>query len=513
MKRFLDLHEHKTVGTLSCFDRVLFKGHLPVARPEVMANVMKREGAQIRDFKEFVGRYSAQVADHARQTAAVAGRPVVPVARKDERKEDLAREIAVRDGIADGLVCVITALEPVNSFNVRGTADRGLRLVPGVRKCNCFYYYFLDPALGLLHVRITSWFPFTVQVCVQGHDYVALRLRQEGVGFEQVENAFVRIDDWGRAQEFADELLDFDWTSFLDGYARQANPLLDTLLGGDRYRWVTEQAEYSTDVVFRDPPTLQPLYDELLRHAHLAFGAEDIMGFLGRKLHSAFQGELATFYKRRWPGARVRHQMKGNWLKMYAKHGLIVRVETVINRPYEFKVRRWGKRKGQSVHGWFPMAKGVANFRRYAEVSLSANNRYLDALAVVKDPREARESLAELTAPAVSGGRRCRGFNPLAEPDLALFAAVLKGDHLIQGFRNRHLRELLFGQPADEAEQRRQSARVTRLLRILHAHKLVAKVPRTRCWRVSVAGHRLLPTVIKVQRIEYPEVYDELNAS
>ena len=68
-------------------------------------------------------------------------------------------------------------------------------------------------------------------------------------------------------------------------------------------------------------------------------------------------------------------------MKMYDKHGCVLRVETTINRPYEFKVRRRGIRKGKSVIDWFPMAKGVANLYRYAEISRAANRRYLDALA------------------------------------------------------------------------------------------------------------------------------------
>ncbi len=81
---------------------------------------------------------------------------------------------------------------------------------------------------------------------------------------------------------------------------------------------------------------------------------------------------------------------------MYDKHGSVLRIETVINHPYEFKVRRRGRRKGQEVMGWFPMVKGVANLYRYAEVSLAANGRYLDALAVVDDPAKAQRHIQNL---------------------------------------------------------------------------------------------------------------------
>ena len=70
---------------------------------------------------------------------------------------------------------------------------------------------------------------------------------------------------------------------------------------------------------------------------------------------------------------------------MYDKFGQILRVEVVINRPYLFRVLRWGTRQGRRIRAWFPMAKKVANLRRYAEISRAAAGRYLDALAVVAD--------------------------------------------------------------------------------------------------------------------------------
>jgi len=91
------------------------------------------------------------------------------------------------------------------------------------------------------------------------------------------------------------------------------------------YCWVIEQAEYSTDVLFRNPQALQSLYPRLLRHATLCFSAEDVLTFLGRKLTKLCAGEVLNDFKKRWPGARIKHRMKENWLKMYDKHGCILR--------------------------------------------------------------------------------------------------------------------------------------------------------------------------------------------
>src|SRR5581483_385283 len=112
--------------------------------------------------------------------------------------------------------------------------------------------------------------------------------------------------------------------------------------------WVIDQAEYSTDVLFKGRQALAGLYPRLLDHAALNFSAQDILGFLGRRLHPRFDGEVLTECKKdRWPGARVKHRVKNNWLKMYDKFGCVLRVETVINNPREFKVRRRVVRQGR----------------------------------------------------------------------------------------------------------------------------------------------------------------------
>ena len=52
----------------------------------------------------------------------------------------------------------------------------------------------------------------------------------------------------------------------------------------------------------------------------------------------------------------------------------MLRVETVINDPYEFKVRRRAGRRGRRTLGWHPLPKGVAFLPRYATVSAAAND-------------------------------------------------------------------------------------------------------------------------------------------
>ena len=256
-------------------------------------------------------------------------------------------------------------------------------------------------------------------------------------------------------------------------------------------------------MLFTSRAALRELYVRLLRHATLCLRAEDVLTFLGRKLHGGFAGEIMNDWKRRWPGARVKHWMKGNWIKMYDKHGCVLRVETVINDPYEFKVRRRAGRRGRRTLGWHPLPKGVAFLPRYATVSAAANHRYLDALAVVDDPAPAHRALDRLVQPVRDHhDRSSRAFNPAVAADLALFAAVLRGEHTLQGFRNREVRTQLFG-PTTAADRRR-SAQVSRLVKRLHLRGLVAKIPRSRRWRITQLGHAVLSAAIQLREEAFP---------
>jgi hypothetical protein len=194
--------------------------------------------------------------------------------------------------------------------------------------------------------------------------------------------------------------------------------------------WVTAQSEDSTDLLFKNRQDLCELYPKLLSHSTLCFGAKEVMNFLGRKLSGHFQGEIVSDLSspacRRMGGSRIKHRVKENWLKMYDKSGVVLRVETVINNPEEFHVRKKVTRKGRNQTEWVAMRKGVVWLFRYREVSLTANSRYLDAPAVVDDPTNAKRDLDRVTVRKKdAAGRGCSGFSPLARHDAELFQAVM----------------------------------------------------------------------------------------
>ncbi|TMA71140.1 MAG: hypothetical protein E6J77_26555, partial [Deltaproteobacteria bacterium] len=314
MRKFVAKHATQVTGTLSCFDRLLFKGHLPLGYPHAMEQFLTQRRVLMKDLKAFVLQQAARLKTQAAAAAEHAGRPyeyLASLVRKDQR----ARAIAARDGVTEGLICVFSTVEPCRTFRLAyGHGRPAIR--PVWRKCLFLYFYFLDREFGFCHVRVQTWFPFTVQVYVNGHEWLARQMDKRGLRYRRLENAFLWLEDPGRVQRLADRFAPLPWPAILDRFARQVNPLLRDELAGYRYYWATHQAEYSTDVLFTSRTALRALYARLLRHATLCLRAEDVLTFLGRKLHGRFAGEILNDWKRRWPGARVKHWMKANWIKM-----------------------------------------------------------------------------------------------------------------------------------------------------------------------------------------------------
>lgn len=519
---FLKKHAAKISGVLSCFDRVIFRGYLPICHPRGVLGWLHQHGVKYTDFKTFAPQLAERLLQHGKDTAAAAGRPYRYLPTR-QTKEELARQIAAADGITAGLVCVFSCLETCRTFRLRWGHGRP-QLTGDLRRCTVLYYFYMDEEFGLIHVKLHTWLPLTCQVYVNGHSWLERQLHRRGIAYQAMDNTFVSIADVAAAQRLADGLLRSNWPRRLTAWARRVNPLLADLLRWPdgrpfEYYWVTDQAEFATDVMFRDRQDLSGLYPALLEHATLAFGCEDVLRFLGRKPSPCFKGEVQTERKLlpipehhgRLEGVRVKHVMKTNRLKMYDKAGQVLRIETVINDPTEFRVRRWQTNKqGGRRLAWLPLRKGVAWLWRYAEVGLAANRRYLEALANVDDPSAARALLDRAHRPAAWRSRRRRALAPMSPHDQALFLAVLRGEHHLHGLCNRDLAQRLYGAaPRQPIERRRQSARVTRLIQLLRAHGIVSKVPRRRRYRLTASGERLLLAAVYVRYKHLPKTLSD----
>jgi len=355
-----DRYRDRLAGVLSCYDRIVITGTLPGACfAEGMTKLLRWRGIRIFDYPTFAAELRDRVRAAAATIAAAAGVTIEHIAKSHVRKEAVVAKILAARGDHPGLVHVISAMEACDAYQPwhdKRTHQTFLR--PDSGKCLHYYFYFIDAELGLIYLRVPTWCPFRLQFYCNGHNWLARRLAAAGIGFTMADNAFVKIEDWPRAQALADALSPDALHQILDRYAVQCCPVLDVF--PHAYHWSLMQVEYSTDLVFRSQATLKPLYEQLARQAVLSVKAEHVATFLGRKITPQLAQEIGSQFTTRIEGTCIKHRYATATIKMYDKFALVLRLETTSNDVSAFKHHRTVEhRKGPASRALAPLKKTI----------------------------------------------------------------------------------------------------------------------------------------------------------
>jgi hypothetical protein len=514
MQEFIAKHQDKIAGTLSGFDRLVFRGHLrSIGHPRGMMTYLWFNQVLLKNFGHHVAEVTERLKEASLAEAKAYGRPVKYLNSSQTDKETIARDILAQDGIRGGLVCVLSCLEPCWKFEIHRnhlTKKLELQLRPG--KCLFLYHYQIHPVFGFLNARIQTWFPFSIQICLNGREWLARQMQAAGLEYLQHDNCFPYIANWTKAQRLMDRQLKTKWPKLLNGIARQLNPIHAQIFHKHplSYYWSVYQHEWALDVVFHHATDLRHFYPRWVNHAMTTFSSPDVMRFLGKRitlsgqLRQDFSGEVVTDFKRRAEGVRLKHSVNGNSVKLYDKaytpKGSVLRAETTVHNGDDFRVyrRKEGDRKGPLA--WRRLRRGISDLHRRAQLSHKAAARYLDAFATVDDSTTLDQLLQRLEQPRHWRGRRVRALRPLAD-DRALLSAINHGEFAINGFRNRDLRTIFFPQTTDDKKQLRpRSAWISRKLRLLRAHALITKITGTHRYQITSTGRKTIVAILSALR-------------
>jgi hypothetical protein len=470
-----------------------------------------------KDFKDFAIDLTARIKAAAQRLAELAGRPFRYLPSSNTRKETLARQLIDQDHLEEGLVGVFGCVEPCRTYYLCGnrqTKKLEFKLQSG--KCQHFYFYHLHREFGLMHLRLQSWFPFLVQICLNGREWLSRQMDRYQMDYAKKENCFPWIGHVAGAQRLLDKQQEINWPDHLDEILRHNHPLAAEICQplGLKYYWTTEESEYATDLMFKGPKPLSQIYPGLVRHAITSFSSADVMRFLGHrvaahgKIRGNFKGQVVSDLKQRPEGIRVKHTLNGNSIKMYDKQGTILRIETTVNQTRDFRVFRerqtgpHGRAKDDGKKAWRILRKGVADLKRRAQVSHAANERYLTALSATSGKVPLYQWAQDICQPLQRQTRRFRALNPWSPQEGALLQAVNRGEFTINGFRNRDLRALLFKGKPDPHNLKRQSAAITRKLALLKAHGLIKKVSGTHRYVLTQRGSTTITAVLAAKQAD-----------
>jgi hypothetical protein len=457
-----------------------------------MTALLFKRNIRIFDYTDFVEPMREEIRLNAEMLAEENGLEIDFIRKKNFRKEDRIDDIIKQRGSHPGLVHIFSAMEPCTAYKPwhnKKTHKTHLKTVPG--KCLHYYFYFITAELGLCYLRVPTWAPFRLQFYCNGHNMLASALSRKKTVFQMLDNVFVQIDDFDKAQKLADNINVRRIHRQLDKIVRQYCPIIRHFING--YHWSFMQIEYATDIIFNKQSDLKPIYDEIIRTAIHSVKTGNIATFLGRKLHGGYQDEMGNNFNTRIEGTCIKHRMGKVAVKMYDKFGIVLRVETVANDVSFFKHhRRVEHRDG----GWemknAPLKRSIYSLPMLLELMKASNRRYIEFISAIDEPTSGIKDLNKISRSVKENDRSYKGFNLFDGDDLALFSAIICGEFNISGFSNKSLRKVI---------KDKKGHQVSRLLKRLRKHGLIKKIGNTYKYYLTALGRRVTATALKLREM------------
>ncbi|TAL44341.1 MAG: hypothetical protein EPN89_14170 [Methylovulum sp.] len=505
MDTFVQRFAGKIKGVITGFDRIVFKGCL---RPLMFADgamaFLRSRGVLNKNYKAWVMEQSETLATQAdRYAHSICGRGVVPIPSCHERKEKIAHDRQRELGVEHGLIGVWSCVESCSTFRAAYDAQAGFpQLRPIYSRCKHLYFYYDHADYGFMSVRLQTWFPYGIQIAINGREWLRRALAKQKIPFVLHDNKFLHIADYPRAQQLLDTQINARWLPLLGGFLPQTFPAMNKTLGPHlNYYWTLWQSEWATDYIFAAPDDLKPLLDALLRHALITGTGDRVLRYFGRPVNAAGQPhplanpEVLTRANAWHDGVRIRHWVDQNSVKLYNEHN-VLRVEMTMNNPAMFRVFRRPEGRRNSIRKKrMPLRKGIADITIRAQVANDVNRRFMGQMATLKDDRPMRDVLTDISQPSLQNGRRIRALD-LTGKDRELLLALADPQYAVAGFTNKQLRRKLCASPwAKGGTDQQLSARVSRHLRLLRDHGLIRKLPCQRKYLLTAQG-QLLTTAL-----------------
>lgn len=481
-------------GVLSCYDRIILKGTIPSwCFAEGMTSFLYAEKIRIFDYPEWAKNLKEEIRKNTERLAKENGVEIEFIRKiKVFRKEDRIQEVLKKRGNHPGLVHIFSAMETCNSYKSWHDRQSGKNsLINDSGKCLHYYFYFIDPLLGLCYLRVPTWCPFQLQFYFNGHNWLAAKLAKRAIPYVLKDNIFLEISDFTTAQELSDKLRVEDLHQVLDIFAQRYCPVIKTYHLA--YHWGIMQAEYSTDIVFKRQSDLKLLYEPLIRTAIHSVKPEHIATFLGEKLHGNYQGEIGNNFNTRIHGTRIKHQMGAVSIKMYDKFSLALRIETTVNNVSQFRLyREVDQRDGSKVKKMAVMKKNIYSLFPLIRLLKASNHRYLEFISAFPDPTDGIKKLNTVSQTVNSGERNYKGFNFFAEEDQKLLTVIARGEFNISGFRNQSLQPFLSSKNPNQ---------ISRILKRLRLHCLIKKAGRTYKYYLTLLGKSVITLGLRLKEL------------
>ena len=496
MNSFYEHHKHSIRFHYRCFDRILLNGLIqPFQQPERVIgffDAYRRLYPVSRDtlrgiadgFQQWLKSWSAK--------------RNVPILDAPKGRRDEFVEPYFKGAESDEVVIVLKAREPARIMIAIGDkVSNRWHLQIAERWVVQYNFYLNDERWGRMFVRICPYLPFSARVCLNQHHWLANRMREEGIDFQQRSNAFMRCARPERLQELADALTPRDLIACGQKWLACFTPFFSPQErdeAGCRHRLFFAQTEFCDNLVFHRRAALDKLEERLLDANRTIGQPNKITMIFGRKITKLHRGKLQTEIEHMdLANPVIRSHYRNGFIKQYVRDHLILRTEASTNNVTDYGVK-----------------KAVENLPALRSTLSAINDNYLNVQQDIVETFVNRGQLRMLAQPTITEtGKRIPGLKLDNARQLALMHALVRFSH-IAAASSFTTPDLLPGvrDALGSGAERYTLASLRYDLSKLRAKGLVEKLPHSRCYRLLPNGYSICLVFLKL----FERIYAPLTA-
>ena len=501
MNAFYEHHKDSIQFRYRCFDRILLNGLIqPFQQPERVLGFFNayREGKRVtkRTLTEIADQFQYWVKNRSEKWGAPMLEP--PEGNDDDSRRDKFVGDYFREAKANQVVAILKAREPARILVAIGDKNNDSpHLEYKQRWVNQFNFYVNDQHWGRMFVRICPYFPFSARVCLNQHNWLAIRMAEEGIDFQQQTNAFLRCSNPARLQELADSLQTGDLLQCGQKWLAAFTPFFtdkERKQAGCQHRLFFSQVEYCDNLIFHRRAAVEELTQRLLDLNRNIGQPKKITTIFGRKVTKQYKGKLQSVIEDLdLPNPVIRSHYGHGFAKQYVRDDRLLRTEPATNNVYDYGVK-----------------KDVENLPQLRQRMSEIVDNYQDVQQDVLETFVDRGQLRKLAEPTIlSNGKRIPGLK-LDHPrqlavmhSLARFANVAAGGKFTTADLYVPALDAL-GMTADQYSL----ASFRYDLSKLRAKGLVERVPKSRRYRLVGKGYAICVAFLKL----FEKIYAPLTA-
>jgi DNA-binding transcriptional ArsR family regulator len=496
MNAFYEHHNDNIRFGYRCFDRLLLNGLIqPFQQPERVIgffNTYRQQYPVSRDvLREAASQFQNWVVNRSQKWGA-------PILEAPEDRRDKFLDPYFRKAKPNQVVAIVKGREPARIMIAIGNKkDNRWHLQIAQRWVVQYNFYLQDEHWGRMFVRICPYLPFSARVCLNQHHWLAIRLRQEGIDFQQCTNAFLKCSNPARLQELADSLTARDLLTCGQKWLATFTPFFtdrERKQAGCQHRLFFAQVELCDNLIFRRRAALDQMGERLL-DANRSIGQPNkITVIFGRKITRHYRGKLQTVIEdMNLPNPVIRSHYGNGFVKQYVRDHVLLRTEPASNNVNDYGCK-----------------KAVENLPRLRERMSSVVDNYQNVQQDILETFVDRGQMRKLAEPTVlPNGKRIPGLKLDHPRQLALMHALVRFSHIAaQGvFTTSDIYvDTLAALEASPAEYSLASLRYD--LSKLRAKGLVERVPRSRRYRLARDGYSICLVFLKL----FERIYAPLTA-